>query len=1190
MNPELHSYTKARSLEQVLSTERPLDVTHLKALLYLIIGLLCVLSAALPVRAQEIYATRAKQMDRSTYRFDLLEGNLDRLNKVIAVHLERASIQEAFEHVARRSLLRLSYGQEALSVEKRVTLKDEQVTVLEALHEIIRGTPLQLQLSPSGYVIVTKRERSSDVRKVTSPALQTGTIAGTVVDASTGEPLPGVNVVIVDTQQGSSTDAEGAYEITGVEEGVYDVRASFIGFTPQVVEDVEVVADETVEVDFALREGAIALDEIVAVGYGTQRREDVITGISTVSAAELGLMDQPTPSAADLLKGRVAGVNIRNNTGATGSTPVMRIRGITSINAGVGALIVIDGFPVGNSFPQTLNPDDIANITVLKDAAATAIYGARGSNGVVLVETTSARVGMSEFSYNAYFGIQQVPESWRPEMLNAVEYAQFNKERIEALDAFNNVSTPTPIPEVFLRALENPDKYGEGTDWLDEYFREGTEASLQNHNLTYTRGTETLRAVVSGGYLGQNGLIPGDDFQRLSLRTKFNATLHERVDMGVNLSGSRSLNNRVNTDGHRSALWAAVVASPLQSPYDEDGNLKKFMPGDAPGYFAMPNPLFESRARKNQLISKDLQINVDLDVEIAEGLRYTPRIYSRLLTRDTDAFRPSTIGRVSISGPGDLDRGAPPQNNSANYANFSLENRGIDNILRYAASAGDHSFNVLLGHSIQKEEALIRQIDGEIFPSDVIINFNQAGEVTASNDHQEWSSLAGFGRINYDYDSRYLAEVNFRREGSSRLGAANRYGNFPSGAVGWRISQEEFYPDNSPLNELLVRASFGKTGNNAIGNFDYMGRLGAIRTVLADEVLEGKFLTSMSNEQLRWETALQYQIGVTMSLFNNRAKVELDYYEKTTHDMLFNVSLPRASGFASSRVNIGEMENRGLEFVLNTFNDINGVLWVSNLNFSYMKNEVTKMPEQIDRILAGGRGGRNITVVGEEVGAFHGFDRIGIFDEETINNPNYYGWRGADPILGTNIFRDTNGDGFIDRDDMTVIGSPHPDVTLGFSNRLSYKGMSASILLTGMFGYQILPTLRDVDLNQVARWNVNKAVLGRWKSPDDPGDGFVPRSEVNPGSREWMDDWLEPGDHLWIKNVRLSYSLPNNIVGSLGGTKDVRLYVSIDNVARFDKYSGFNPEVGSGNPLTPGWDDYVYPVSRTYTIGTNIRF
>ncbi|MDX1638719.1 MAG: TonB-dependent receptor [Balneolaceae bacterium] len=1075
----------------------------------------------------------------------------------------------------------LSYSREALPLYKNVSVSLEQVTFNKAMYTLLKNTGLRYAISEKGNLVIFKQEQ-----QLAEAPQKLETVSGTVRDARTKQTLPGVNVLIKGTAQGTATNASGEYELN-VGSLQDTLIFSFIGYETR-----EVAINGRTVIDTELRSQAVSGEELVVVGYGgTQRREDIVSGISTLNAEDLNLNEINTPTPGNLLKGRVSGVRVQDGSGAAGSPPIIRVRGTSSINAGVEPLVVVDGFPVGTGFPSTLNPDDISNISVLKDASATAIYGARGSNGVVVIETKEGRQGTNELSYNSFFTIKQLPENWRPQMLNAEEAVRYNIERIRELDEFNNVSTPTPIPEIWREKQQILDSGGqlEDYDWLDLFLQEGTSSISQNHNLTYRTGNENLRAVISGGFLDEKSVLPSDAFERLSLRTKINGDISDRIQMGVNLSGSRTVNDRVPSDGVRSGLWAAVTGSPVISPFDENGNLVPFMRAPAPGFFSRPNPLFEARETLDQQVNRDLQANIDFDVEIMEGLHYTPRVFARQLTRETEQFQPTTIGNVSIGGAGALDRGAPPQNNEGMNEAFKLENWGIDNILRYNRSVNNHTFDVTLGHSIQQETGDLSRIQGSVFPSDDVVNYASAAELNGFSDHFDWSLLAGFGQIKYDYKNKYLAEFNFRREGSSRLGANERFGNFPSGAVGWRISNENFYPEDTFLNEFLLRGSLGKTGNNAIGNYDALGEFSSIRAVIGDQIQEGKTLSSISNQDLKWETALQWQVGATLGMFNNRVNLMVEYWRKTTKNMLFNINTPRASGFQSTRINLGEMVNKGLDVTLNTTQSVGSVLWSSNLNVSWTNNEVTNLPEQIDRITLGGRGGTNVIMEGEELGALWGLIRDGLFTVEEANDPNATTFPDIDAIPGTNNFRDLNGDGIIDRtNDMTVIGDPTPDIILGFNNEFSYKNFSLSVLLTSMLGYKIMPTIRDVDMNTVRRWNVSKRVLDRWKSPENPGSGFAPRSEVNSHSREWMDDWLEPGDHLWIKNVRVGYNIPADLATRIG-VSQLRVTLTIDNLARIDNYSGFNPEVSTtDDPARPGIDDYVNPLSRAFSLGINL--
>ena len=1119
---------------------------------------------------------KEKEQQSGVYKYITTNGNG---NLLISMEVRNATLVEALEQLAEKANVGLAIQAEHVP-EKMITTNLRGATVFHALDKLLQGTSLEAVLPSSRDVIIIKKKPDRLKKFIIQ------TVSGFVTDASTGEALPGVNVIIKGTTQGVSTNAEGEYELE-VPSLQDTLIYSFIGYQTQ-----EIPINGRTQIDVELQRQAVIGEDVVVVGYGTQQREKVISGISTVNTEDLGLVDLNTPDAGNLLKGRVSGVQIREGTGAAGSPPSIRVRGTSSINAGVEPLIVVDGFPIGTSFPQSLNPDDIANISVLKDASSTAIYGARASNGVIVIETKQAREGMSEFSYNSRFSIKSLPSNWRPEMLNAEEAVQYNIERIRELDEFNNVSEPTPIPEIFRKGQEALDR-GEldNINWLDEFINGGTSAITQNHNISYRGGNENFRAAITGGFLEEKSTIPDDDFQRFSLRTNFDVDITENIDMGVNLVGVRSVDNRVPSDGARSGLWAAITGSPLISPFDEEGNLTKFMRAPAPGFFSRPNPMFQAQETLDELINRDLQANINFEIEIFEGFHYRPRFYVRQLTRETRQFSPTTIGDVSIGGPGALFRGAPPQPNEGSDQTQKLENYGLDNVFTYVQDIQDHHFDITLGQSLQRETSNLERIEGAIFPSDEVVNFGEAGDLDAFSDDFDWSLLAGFGQITYDYKDKYLAEASIRREGSSRLGKNNRFGNFPSGAVGWRISNENFFPEDTFINNFLLRGSFGKTGNNDIGNFDALGQFNSIRNVVGNQVQEGKTLSDISNDELEWETAIQWQLGATIGMLNNSINMKMEFWNKTTKNMLFNINTPRASGFQSTRINLGEMVNKGFDVTINTNKNFNsGLQWNSDFNISWQTNKVTELPPQLERIVLGGRGGTNVIMEGEEVGAFWGLVRDGLFTVEEANDPNATTFADIDAYPGTNNFRDLNGDGVIDRtNDKRVTGDPTPDVIIGFNNQFSYKNFSFSMLLTSSLGYDILPLLRDVDMNTVARWNVSKRVLNRWKSPENPGNGFAPRSEVNAHSREWMDDWLESGNHLWIKNIRFSYSIPGNLVQTLG-VSGLRFNFTVDNLARFDNYSGFNPEVStSDDPARPGLDDFVNPLARTFSFGVNLN-
>jgi TonB-linked SusC/RagA family outer membrane protein len=682
------------------------------------------------------------------------------------------------------------------------------------------------------------------------------------------------------------------------------------------------------------------------------------------------------------------------------------------------------------------------------------------------------------------------------------------------------------------------------------------------------------------------------------MRTNVEGNFTKWFKAAGNISVARTLNNTLPESGNRGLLMAAITASPLKSPYDESGNINPYIAADAPGYFSFPNPLYQARVVRNRIVGRDISAGLNADIEILKGLHYKPQVYARMYTEERNTFVPTTVGVFAIGSAANLSPGAPPYVNSATNQKFDITNWGVDNLLTYDKTFNRHSLSVLAGYTAQKQSGELSQINASNFPSDNNINFLEASQVSASvSDYTNWSLAAFFGRINYDYDGKYLLDLNFRREGSSRFGKNNKYGNFPSASIGWRISQESFYPQNALVNELKLRSSFGKTGNSAIGDFDRLGTVLAIPNlsnindnynyVFNNTIVTGRTLVSLGDEYLRWETARQIDIGVTIGVLHDRITLKADYFSKTTEDMLFNVTLPQASGFASTRVNIGEMVNKGWDFEVSaSLGQKGSFTWNTNLNLSLLHNEVTSMPSQISKIVST----YNITEVGRPVGSLYGYQIDGIFNStEEVNDPKLTGWPGA-KNLGAYIYKDINNDGKIDVSDQTVIGNPHPKVVLGFNNVFAYRNFSLSVLATGAFGYQILPEINEVLYNEKQRWNVSTAFLKRWRSTEDPGDGLIP-AVYYAGQHSPSNIWIENGDHLWIKNITLGYKIPQSLVNKVGFISGLRFYISVQNAFKITSYTGWNPEVsyfGGSNSATFGVDNFSYPLSRIYTLGASL--
>ncbi|WP_147676502.1 SusC/RagA family TonB-linked outer membrane protein [Algibacter pacificus] len=1091
----------------------------------------------------------------------------------------KISIEEVLDIVKKQTHYNFIYKSDTFTSSPLIKINKGKIRITDLLKKVTTSVNYDFKLGENGAILLNKVISPSIKQEVIQQS-----ISGTVKD-SNNMPLPGANIVEKGTKNGITTDFDGNFTLKTSNDNVVLV-VSFIGYTTQ-----EIPVNGQKNINIILKENAAGLDEVIVVGYGTQSRKKITSAISEVDLK--GTQDMPNASAGQAMQGRVSGVIINENSGTPGEAPSIRVRGISSINAGTEPLVVIDGYPIGNGIPQSLNPKDIEKITVLKDAASTSIYGARGSNGVILIQTIKAKEAETEITYSGSTGIQNVPNGWRPKVLNARQYAQYNIDRVDEINL--RTGNNNPVPQIYLDAINNPNL--KSTDWQDYIFR---NALFQDHNISVRGGNKKFRGAVSGGYMEQEGVLINSDFKRYSLRTNLEAKAKDWLKMGSNVAVAFSENNRLPEDGARGIIMKAITASPLKTPYDENGDIIPFIAADSPGYFARTNPVFEALERKNNTIQRDVNASINLDITILPGLHYKPQIYGRVLTIEQNTFTPTTLGQFRIGSASNLSPGAPPFVNSGTNSKRDITNWGIDNLLSFNKTLGDHSVSSLFGYTAQKQSGESTVVTGKNFPSNDVLNFLEASEVnSAVTDASNWALAAFFARIGYDYKTKYLLELNFRREGSSKFGANNKYGNFPSASIGWRVSEENFFPDHILINELKFRGSYGITGNSAIGDFDRFGRIISIPNlsnlnnnfnyVLNNNVVIGKSITSLPSSTLQWETSSQLDLGMDMALFNNAVRLNVSYFKKTTKDMLFNLTIPTVSGFGSTRTNVGEMENTGVDIELgaNLSSTNHKFSWRGNLNLSFLKNEVTSLPDEISEI----NSSFNVTRIGLPVGTLRGYVYEGIFTtQEQLDDPNLMNWPGSRDF-GAYIFKDTNNDGEINGNDRTDIGNPHPKVILGFNNSLNYKNFSLSILATGMFGYDIMPQMNEVLYNEKGRWNVGSEFLNRYRSPENTGDGLIPGIHFR-NHHAASNYWLEKGDHLWIKNITLGYQLPENLLNKIGFLSKMRLFVSIQNAAKFTNYRGWNPQTSRyGNtPQNLGVDEFGYPTNRSFTLGANINF
>ncbi len=989
------------------------------------------------------------------------------------------------------------------------------------------------------------------------------TVTGTVADKN-GDPIPGVNVIVTGTTLGTITDITGKYSIE-VPQGAKSLTFSFIGMDPQ-----EITIGTLTQINVTMAESAIGLEEVVVIGYGSQRKRDVISAISTIDVSKT--RDIPISNVTQLLEGQAPGVSAKQTTGAPGKEFEVTIRGLGSLGAGSEPLYVIDGFPVGTSVGQNLNPNDIATLAILKDAVSTAIYGARGSNGVVLITTKNAKAGETNLSFTASYGIQNIPDSRKTKVLNGVQFAQFEKDIF--MDKIRYFQNREPSIEEVPLAFRYPEQTKYSTNWFDAILNKN--APTQNYNVTLSEGKGNIHSLVSLGYVGQDGALINTNYKNYSVRANVDGKVNDFITMGLNINGSYSVQNTANTEGRDNTLGSTLLMDPRDPIYNADGSYNNYIGGQN-GIFGFPNPVQSLKESLRRRGISDVLSNVFLEFTFLKNFKFKTVGNARLIDNIYKEFIPSDLAGEQ----------APPPRDASEYDEaFRTINLSADQLLTYNNTFGEHHLNVLLGFTAQSEIVKGLSGSGNQYPNDLTPFLNAATLKSAGSTEYGWGMEAYFTRINYSFKDRYLLSGTYRREGSSRFGALNKYGNFPAASVGWRISEEPFMPKSSWLNDLKVRASYGSTGNNNIGNYSSLAFMNPTNYIFGNNFASGQIVGSITNPVLGWEKSNQLDFGLDLTAFNNKLTFTVDYYNKITSDMLLPLELPSIAGFTSTLTNIGKVQNNGLEFAVSYKTKINEIGIHSNFNISFNRNKVLAIRGVNDEIWNGDMySDYNVAKVGQPIGMIYGFKVLGIFQNqaEIDKSPKQDG-----AIPGVYKYLDANGDGVISYDtkDMVPIGNPWPKATWGFTVGGDFKNFDLNILLTGAQGYDICNQMEKSTMNMDGVFNVLTESMNRWRSEQNPGDGVQGTTNTWKWERETNSRYIYSGSHMWIKNISLGYTLPKSTLHF----SSVRAYLSVDNLFLFTSYPGNNPDVNNYGGIRPGFDDSSYPISRDFTVGMNITF
>lgn len=991
------------------------------------------------------------------------------------------------------------------------------------------------------------------------------TISGKVTDAATSDPLPGVSVQLKGSNTGTITDGNGNYSLEVPDQNSGRLVFSFIGYEPQ---EVEIGSRSVIAVSLAV--GDVALNEVVVVGYGIQERSNLTGAISSVKSEDLQRI--PITNVNQALQGRAAGVQIRQTQQQPGGELSVRIRGISSIQGNTDPLYVIDGIVGGNI--NTLNPQDIASLEVLKDASATAIFGANGANGVVLITTKRGEANKNTLSFNSYVGVQQVRR--RLDLLDAREFAEIDIARRNLLGQ-EQVYDINNLPA--------------NTDWQDLIYQ---TAPIQNYNLSASGGTEKLRYFASANYIDQEGVVINTDYSRFNLRMNLDAQMNERVKVGVRMGLARDNRGRMNGEGQLnddSPAAGAMLLSPLLSPYDANGRLLaeiSYPTVNASTIGVMQNPLQYSKYLVDRARTTAISGTTFAEIMLAKGLTFKPSFNFTLNSGKNNYYKPSTIFENSLGF-----------RNEATISGSDSYRWNTDMVLNYKTSfAQDHQLEVLGGFIVNKSHSESMNSTVRDFALDVFEFNNIAAASTivgVGSGLSEKQQLSYIGRVNYTYKDKYLVSFNGRYDGSSVFGVNNRWGFFPSGAVAWKMSEEEFIQDMGLFTDLKVRGSYGISGSEALSPYASKARLSSGPAYIIDgEQVVGYRPTSIAVPDLQWEETAQLDIGLDASFLGGRLGLTADYYNKNTSKLFLNVPLPRTSGVGSVVKNTGSLRNSGWEFQIHGAVSRGKLSWDTDLNFSFQKQEVTDIGNATEILLNVGLEGfsnAQIVKVGEPLGAFYGYPNDGIWQIADLNGvtplPKQFG---VDVQPGDLKYIDQDGDGDVTAVDRTIIGYALPKVFGGWNNTFSYKGFDASFFFDFVYGNDIFNVNRYHSMMTIQHYANKLSDFKNYWTPENFSN-TVPRLDYNQPANALTDYLMEDGSYLRLREVTLGYSLAPSVLSTLSMSR-LRVYASATNLFMLTKYTGYNPDVNTygNNSGIFNVDFGAYPMYSTFLLGVNLGF
>lgn len=1101
--------------------------------------------------------------------------------------------------------------------ETRVNVHVKNSSIEQLMADCLKDLPFTYTIVKNN--ILVKKVAKQAIETPPSVSINQVEVKGEVADQK-GEKLPGVSVQLKGTTMGTITDTHGKFNIAVPDQNAILVF-SYIGYTTK-----EVVVNGQSIVNVVLTESAAKLDEVVVIGYGTQKRRDVSTAIASVSASEM--KDKPVANFAQAIAGKMAGVRIMNSNNAPGGGTNIVIRGMNSINASNDPLIVIDGFPLKDGFDQSENPfnsintADIESIEVLKDASSSAIYGARAANGVILITTKKGKSGKPTISINLRSGVEKMTN--KMDMLNREDFLKFMDDARAQAYVVEDPNFGTNNPEApqwkwtdsdetrlynWRNFSSNAAFMGQGgtyyehwiyvtpetkaqpynTDWQDVTTRTGKITDIQ---LSTTGGTENIKYMVSGGYFSQDGIVKSSGYNRFSFRANIELKINRWLKTGLLLSPS--IGNTKVMHNMEGAFFDIVSIPPIYRPYNDNGDPEflGYIPGDyrewnLPAY---SNPLANGMVLDQRRSIKNIS-TIFGEVSILKDLVFRSEFHTEYRNWERNNFIPGSFP----------DAWSVTRSNGLNNITSRLY-WNSQNFLTYNKSFGKHVVNGVLGYSAElstDRSTLIKKYD---YPTDQVPTLNQAITIlNAQNDARTNRSseamIGSFARAMYNYGGKYYLTASVRRDGSSKFGSNKKWGVFPSLSAAWRISEEAFFSPILPyIGDLKVRGGWGIIGNSGIGNYNASSTLTATSYVLGSgsAVSAGYVDGRIANSNLGWESTTDFGLGVDAELLKNRISLSVDYYHRRTENMLFDMPLPTITGFGSYMVNIGSMQNRGLEYQIQTRNLVGDFTWSTSFNLSYYRNRVLNTGKDKRPLI---RNSNSYTIENKPLAGIWGMNFLGPYKDwedvktNPIVNPTSPIWRDRSSP-GTNKMQDVNGDGVINGLDNTILGSPNPDFIWGMTNTFGYKGFDLSVQINGVQGGDRLMTQMEGVMSKALGYgNVVYEYYNNYWRPDRTDAKYAAPTRKSWDGTSDRGTLVFKGTYVNIQNIALGYTLSKHLLQKIGpGVGQLRFYGSVQNAFLITKYPGFNPEVNASgsSALSQGVDAGSYPMTRVIAFGINM--